>query len=149
MASQVARRKPSPSVVLAPPPHKRDYDTQTHDTTSASALEAYRLIAEEWKLSGSESAALIGVDDATWEQMRTRSKRENLEKAVLERIAAIVSIYASLHSIMDRDSANSWIKTGHIHFSEDDREPIEVLIAGGTAMLTATRDDLEAAVAGL
>eukprot|EP01037_Dinobryon_pediforme_P014731 gene14731-14858_t len=70
------------------------------------ALRAFCALAEQWGLTGAESAALLSVSDSTWDRIRRKQWHQPLSQDQLTRASAAIGIYKGLKLLFADDMAN-------------------------------------------
>ena len=75
---------------------------------SALALSGFLSLADFWRLTNSEAAALIGVSVSTLQRIR-RGRRLPLRQDQLTRIAALIAIFKGLRGRFADEAADDWV----------------------------------------
>lgn len=109
------------------------------------ATETYTNIVKAWKLNDSDAKKLLDVETRTWMQIKSGTWSRPLEKEQLMRISAIMGLHRALHSCFNKDLANRWVKRSNTGPMFSGREPIDVMIEGGLAVMIKTRRYMESA----
>lgn len=116
---------------------------------SRTALKAYRRLADAWRLTNPEAAALLGVSTSTWERIKRDGSGNQLSQDQLTRVSALVGIYKALHLLFADGAADRWprLKNKGPLFSR--RTPIEAMIEGGIPHMIDVRRYVDAVRGGL
>src|SRR3546814_15212814 len=77
---------------------------------SGVALKAFRSIVDQWSLSNSEAAALLGVSDSTWDRIKRGAWDQPLSQDQLTRASAAIGVYKGLHLLFADAMADRWTK---------------------------------------
>src|SRR3546814_8990831 len=70
---------------------------------SGVALKAFRSIVDQWSLSNSEAAALLGVSDSTWDRIKRGAWDQPLSQDQLTRASAAIGVYKGLHLLRSEE----------------------------------------------
>ena len=112
-------------------------------------LEAFRRVAEAWKLTGDESAALLGVSSSTWDRIKTGAREEKLSQDQLTRVSAIVGTYKGLHLLFADHFADDWPRLANAGPMFAGQTPVRAMIAGGIPVMLDVRRLIDAVRGGL
>src|SRR3546814_11980851 len=77
---------------------------------SVVALKAFRSIVDQWSLSNSEAAALLGVRDRTWDRIKRGAWDQPLTQDELTRAWAAIDVYKGIHLLFAEAMAARWPK---------------------------------------
>jgi hypothetical protein len=119
---------------------------------AAPALEAFRRLAELWRLSLHDQLTLLGLRDtqkATYYRW-LRDPDLRLDRDPMDRIGHVLAIFEALgHLFQEPAQADAWVRQPNRHPLFQGRPPLARLLAGAMADLIAVRAHLEAARDGL
>lgn len=136
--------------VLTPPAGAQDFsDEADRDRLARVGLEAFRRIASVWKLTGVESAALLGVSPSTWDRIKRGSREEKLSQDQMTRISAIVGVYKGLHLLFTDDMADEWPRLANAGPMFGGLSPIETMARGGIPRMLEVRRLIDAVRGGV
>jgi uncharacterized protein (DUF2384 family) len=113
------------------------------------ALKAFRRIADLWTLTGSESAALLGVSLSTWERAKRGAREGDLSQDQLTRVSALIGIFKGLHLLFADDMADRWPRLSNKGPLFNRATPIEAMIEGGIPCMIEVRRYIDAVRGGL
>lgn len=112
-------------------------------------LEAFRRLADAWKLTGEESAALLGVSASTWDRIKIGAREEKLSQDQLTRVSALVGTYKGLHLLFANSLADEWPRLPNAGPMFSGRSPVRAMIAGGIPVMLDVRRFIDAVRGGL
>lgn len=106
-------------------------------------------LAEAWKASNAEGAALLGVSASTWDRMKAGTWEGTLSQDQLTRASALIGLYKGLHLLFANDLADRWpgLENRAPLFAR--RSPVEAMIEGGIPRMLETRQYIDALRGGL
>lgn len=113
------------------------------------ALKAFRRLAEEWKLSNAEAAALLGVSVTVWERIKRGAWSGELSQDQLTRVSAAVGIYKGLHLLFVDEMASRWPRSPNNGPLFNRATPIDSMIDGGIPIMIEVRRYIDAVRGGL
>lgn len=113
------------------------------------ALKAFKALAEQWKLSNAEAAALLGVSDSTWDRIKRSSWEQPLSQDQLTRASAAIGIYKGLHLLFASQMADRWPKLANRGPIFQRKTPVEAMIEGGIPLMLETRRYVDAVRGGV
>jgi hypothetical protein len=113
------------------------------------ALKAFRRLAEEWKLSNAEAAALLGVSVSVWERIKRGVWSGELSQDQLTRVSAVVGIYKGLHLLFVDEMASRWPRLTNRGPLFNRATPIEAMIDGGIPIMIEARRYIDAVRGGM
>ena len=116
---------------------------------SATALEAFRAIGREWKLSNAEAAALLGVSESTWDRIKRGAWGQPLSQDQLTRVSAAIGLYKGLHLLFADGMADRWPRLANSGPLFGRKSPIEAMIDGGIPVMLDARRYVDAVRGGL
>ena len=122
---------------------------QDRDRLAEAGLKAYRRLADLWRLSNDQAAALIDVTDRTWARMKKPGWSGRLSHDQLLRLSALVGLYKGLQLYFGKPLANDWAgreNDGPLFRGE---RPLDLMIAGGLPGIIAVRDYVDALRGGI
>ena len=123
-----------------------DLDLVRH---GGAGFRTFANIAQLWDLTVQEQANLLAIDIATFDDLKSRtSARENVEVplAVVVRIGSVLSIYASLSSLLNADRTGTWIRAPNSAPVFGGRAALELMTTGDLADLDSVANFLLANV---
>lgn len=112
-------------------------------------LEAFRRLADAWRLTGAEGAALLGVSPSTWDRLKKAAARETLSQDQLTRISALVGVYKGLHLLFADAMADRWPQLPNAGPLFAGQTPVAAMIEGGIPAMLDVRRLVDAARGGL
>ena len=116
---------------------------------SGVALKAFKALVARWDLSNSESAALLGVSESTWDRIKRGTWDQPLSQDQLTRASAAIGVYKGLHLLFADQMADRWPKLANRGPIFQRRSPVEAMIEGGIPMLLETRRYVDAVRGGM
>jgi len=116
---------------------------------TGSAVKAVLRLAEAWKTSNGEGAALLGVSASTWDRMKARTWEGTLSQDQLTRASALIGLYKGLHLLFANDLADRWPGLENKAPLFAGRSPVEAMIEGGIPRMLETRQYIDALRGGL
>jgi hypothetical protein len=123
--------------------------TEDRDRLSAVALKAFRALAEQWALTGSEAAALLGVSLSTWERIKRGNWDQPLSQDQLTRASAAIGLYKGLKLLFADDMAVKWPKLANAGPIFGRLSPVDAMIEGGIPVMLEVRQYIDAVRGGL
>lgn len=114
-----------------------------------TALEAYRNLANIWKLSAEDAAALIAVPSSTWGLIETSEWSGILSQNQLTRVSALVGIFMALKDLFDDEYSRRWAVSPNKGPIFGGRSPVEAMVEEGIPGMVETRRYVEALQLGL
>jgi hypothetical protein len=116
---------------------------------SPVALKAMKRIADQWRLRGEESAALLGVSASTWDRIAAGKWDQSLSQDQLTRVSAIVGVFKGLHLLFADEMAIRWSRLRNRGPLFENRTPIDAMIEGGIPMMLDVRRHVDGLRGGL
>lgn len=113
------------------------------------ALKAFQALAEQWKLSNAEAAALLGVSESTWDRIKRGAWDQPLSQDQLTRASAAIGVYKGLHLLFADQMADKWPKLANRGPIFQSRSPVEAMIEGGIPLMLETRRYVDAVRGGV
>lgn len=110
---------------------------------SALALSGFLSLADLWRLTNAEAAALIGVSVSTLQRIR-RGRRLPLRQDQLTRIAALIAIFKGLRARFADEAADDWVVRPNADPLFSGVAPVEAMIAGGIPRMLDVRRHIDA-----
>lgn len=125
--------------------------SKSDDRTRLSpvALKAFRALADRWRLSNGEAAALLGMGESTWDRAKKGRWDQALSQDQLTRASAAIGIYKGLHLLLADTLADRWPKLANTGPIFQRRSPVEAMIDGGIPTMLDTRQYVDAVRGGL
>ena len=141
----------APALRTSGPSHRPQSFARTEDRArlSATALEAFRALGREWKLSNGEAAALLGVSESTWDRIKRGAWGQPLSQDQLTRVSAVVGLYKGLHLLFADGMADRWPRLTNSGPLFGRKSPIEAMIDGGIPVMLDARRYVDAVRGGL
>jgi hypothetical protein len=106
-------------------------------------------LANLWKLSSEEAAAMFDVPTATWGRMRAGSFRGRLDQDKVTRASLLIGIFKGLRLLFNGPLTYGWPKTANTGPLFNGRTPVETMIAGGIPAIAEVRQHVDALRGGL
>jgi len=116
---------------------------------SGVALKAFRSIVDQWSLSNSEAAALLGVSDSTWDRIKRGAWDQPLSQDQLTRASAAIGVYKGLHLLFADAMADRWPKLPNRGPVFQRKSPVDAMIEGGIPLMLETRRYIDAIRGGM
>ena len=115
-----------------------------------TACEAYLRLADAWRLSSRQAAALIGEgSERTWFRIKARDWGGILSQDALTRISGMIGIYKGLHLLFSDPLADEWVKRPNRDPLFGGEAPADAMIKGGIPAILETRAYIDALRGGL
>jgi hypothetical protein len=144
------------TVQHSPPPSPRlSTNIQTFSTEAdrerltTAALAGVRRLADAWKLTGDEAAALLGVSNSTWDRIRAGTWRNVLSQDQLTRVSALVGAFKGLNLLFADGMADRWPRLRNTGPLFDNLSPIERMMEGGIPAMIEIRRYVDGLRGGL
>jgi uncharacterized protein (DUF2384 family) len=118
------------------------------DRLTPTALKAVRNLATQWKLTGDEAAALLGVSASTWDRV-LQGKMKRLSQDQMTRVSALVGIFKGLHLLFADSMADRWPSLRNRGPLFENQTPVELMISGGIPSMLDVRRHVDALRGGL
>jgi hypothetical protein len=116
---------------------------------TATALEAYRNLSKNWKLSAEDAAALIAVPISIWGLIERSEWSGILSQDQLTRVSALVGIFMNLQGLFSEEYAHRWVGLPNKGPIFGGRSPVEAMVEDGVPCMIETRRYVEALQLGL
>jgi hypothetical protein len=116
---------------------------------SGVALKAFRALAEQWELTNSEAAALLGVSESTWDRIKRGTWEQPLSQDQLTRASAAIGVYKGLHLLFADQMADRWPKLANRGPAFQRKSPVDAMIEGGIPLMLETRRYIDAVRGGV
>jgi uncharacterized protein (DUF2384 family) len=107
------------------------------------AAKAFSRIADEWKLSIEEAAAIAEVSTSTWKRAKAGTAFEMTQDQLL-RMSALVGIYKALNIYFDKPLASDWITRPNTGPLFQGKRPVDAMLEGGLPTFLTVRNYLDA-----
>ncbi len=114
-----------------------------------AALQAMRRLADAWKLTGEQMAALLGVSPSTWDRIRAGTWQQSLSQDQFTRVSALIGTYKALHLLFADDMADRWPNLRNSGPLFGNVTPIEAMLEGGIPRMIEIRRYADALRGGL
>jgi hypothetical protein len=109
-----------------------------------AALEAVVNIAEVWKLSDNDAAALLGVSSSTWDEIRGSRWSRSLSQDQLIRTSALIGVFKGLNLLFDQATADRWPRLRNTGPLFQNLSPVEAMMEGGVPFMLEVRRHVDA-----
>lgn len=137
------------TAVRAKEPNTRIFSSEPdRDRLTPTALKAVQRLANKWKLTGNEAAALLGVSPSTWDRV-VQGKVKKLTQDQMTRVSALVGIFKGLHLLFVNDMADRWPSLRNRGPLFNNQSPVELMIDGGIPAMLDVRRHVDALRGGL
>lgn len=143
MSAVAAHHTPSPA---APQTFAAEADRRR---LTPAALAGVQKLAEAWRLTGDEAAALLGVSASTWDRIRAGAWRNALSQDQLTRVSALVGVFKGLHLLFADGMADRWPRLRNSGPLFENLSPVEVMAQGGIPVMIEVRRHVDALRGGL
>ena len=144
------------TVQHAPPPLPRastriqTFATEAdRERLTPAALAGVRRLADAWKLTGDEAAALLGVSNSTWDRIRAGTWRNVLSQDQLTRVSALVGAFKGLNLLFADEMADRWPRLRNSGPLFDNLSPVERMMEGGIPAMIEIRRYVDGLRGGL
>lgn len=145
MTAFIAERPPSRF-----PDHPQTFVAEgDRERLTPTAVRAVKSVAGQWKLTGLEAAALLGVSPSTWDRMAAGKWEKSLSQDQLTRVSAVVGVFKGLHLLFADDMADRWMRLRNKGPLFENRTPIEAMIEGGIPAMLDVRRHVDGLRGGL
>jgi hypothetical protein len=135
---------------LAPAPAPQTFAREEdRKRLSGAATKAFRRIAEAWRLSNAQSAALLGVSGSTWDRIKRGERNETLSQDQLTRASAVIGLYKGLRLLFADGMADRWPSLQNRGSLFAGNTPVEAMVAGGIPLMLEVRRYIDAVRGGL
>ena len=135
-------------VPSTPPDSESIGATSDRAEMAAVATKVFSLVAQNWRLSGAEAAALLDAPAATWEAASGTGEPFALSDNQLQRVRAVIGIYEALESYFDEPLAVEWISRPNAGLLFNGQRPIDAMALGGLPTFLAVREYLDDLLGG-
>ncbi|WP_223385573.1 helix-turn-helix domain-containing protein [Oricola cellulosilytica] len=108
----------------------------------AVIAKALARVAEHWRLTNEEAAALAGVTPRTWSRMKDGSFRGALNQDQMMRASLLVGLFKGLRLLFDGPLTYGWPKSANAGFAG--KTPVEMMIGGGIPAMMRIRGHVDA-----
>lgn len=124
-------------------------DADDRARLTPTAIKAVRRLAEVWKLSGDEAAALLGVSPSTWDRIAAGRAAKALSQDQLTRVSALVGVFKGLQLLFADGMADRWPRLRNAGPLFGNLSPIEAMRFGGIPVMLEVRRHVDALRGGL
>ena len=122
---------------------------EDRERLSAVAIKAFKALAVQWKLTGAEASALLGVSESTWDRIRRGPWHQPLSQDQLTRTSAAIGVYKGLKLLFADEMAVRWPKLPNNGPIFQRQSPVEAMIEGGIPVMLETRRYVDAVRGGI
>jgi hypothetical protein len=138
-------------MIAFPSPHEHLAFAHAADCErfTATALPAIRNLAESWRLTRAQAAALFGISLSTWDRIRSNRWKRTLSQDQSTRISALIGIFKSLHQLFADEMADRWPRLANAGPLFQNLSPIEAMMRGGIPLMLDVRRYVDALRSGL
>lgn len=137
------------NIPLTPTEVQTFADENDRARLSPTALKAFARVADIWKLTNDQTAALLGVSASTWERIKRGDRQGELSQDQFTRVSTVVGIYKALHLLFADDMAERWIRLKNKGPLFNRSTPVEAMIEGGIPRMLEVRRYIDAVRGGL
>ena len=123
--------------------------TADRERLNSVALKAFITLSERWTLTGTESAALLGVSESTWDRIKRGTWGQPLSQDQMTRASAAIGLYKGLRLIFADEISDRWPKLPNSGTLFQRKSPIEMMIDGGIPAMLEVRRYIDAVRGGL
>jgi hypothetical protein len=125
-------------------------DEKVRERLTPAAVSGMLRLAEIWRLTSSETAALLGgVSERTWFRMKKGERVGALSQDTLTRVSGVVGIFKGLRLLFSLPLADEWIRLPNKGPLFGARRPLDFMIEGGIPAILDTRRHIDALRGGL
>lgn len=114
-----------------------------------AGLAGFAKLAEAWRLTGDDAAALLGVSASTWDRIRAGTWTSVLSQDQLTRVSALVGVFKGLHLLFADGMADRWPRLRNAGPLFQNLTPIERMTEGGIPAMLEVRRHVDALRGGL
>lgn len=141
---------PFDAVTMSAPTEPQTFAGQEdRSRLSGPALNAFRALAEKWRLNNAEAAVLLGVSESTWDRIKRGGWDQPLSQDQLTRASAAIGLYKGLHLLFVDAMADRWPKLTNRNALFRQKSPVEAMIEGGIPVMLEIRRHVDAVRGGL
>jgi uncharacterized protein (DUF2384 family) len=142
---------PRPALDPSPSPAPSNLaDPTTRRRLTPAAIEGLVRLAEIWRLSSTETCALLGdLSERTWFRMKNGTWSGALSQDVLTRISALLGIFKGLRLLFSVPLADEWIRLPNKGPLYGGRRPLDLMIQSGIPGMLEVRRHIDALRGGL
>ncbi|OCW56873.1 antitoxin Xre-like helix-turn-helix domain-containing protein [Hoeflea olei] len=115
----------------------------------AVALKAFARIADAWKLTLREAAALADMSESTWKRARKPDFAGDLTRDQMLRLSGLIGIYKALELYFDEPISRQWVRLANRGPEFDGARPVDAMVEGGLPKILRVRSYLDALRGGL
>ncbi len=113
------------------------------------ALKAFVRIADGWKLTLCEAAALTDMSESTWKRAKNPGFAGALTQDHMLRLSALIGLYKSLELYFNEPISREWVKIPNQGPEFDGARPVDAMIAGGLPKILHVRGYVDALRGGV
>ena len=108
-------------------------ETLDKNSVEYVSVKLFFAVCEKWQLSDEEVLQLSGVAGSHALNDLKNYKYGSVNKEFLVRASHITSIYKSLHTMLNEDQANQWVKKANSKF--DEKSALDTMLIVGLSGL--------------
>lgn len=140
----------APSIApFQPPPAQNFAHAADRARLTPAALAGLRGLADAWRLTGFEVAALASLSETTWDRIKAGTWKQSLSQDQLMRISALVGTFKALKLLFADAMADRWPRLRNAGPLFANLTPIEAMIEGGIPAMISIRQHVDALRGGL
>jgi len=125
-------------------------DPAARASLTPAAIDGIVRLAGYWRLTGSETCALLGDMSArTWFRIKKGEGSKALSQDTLTRISALVGIFKGLRPLFSLPLADQWVRLPNKGPLFGGRPPLERMIEGGIPTMLDVRRHVDALRGGV
>jgi hypothetical protein len=114
-----------------------------------SALIALRKIASDWKLTGSQAAALLAISESTWDRIIAGAWHQTFNQDQMTRASALIGIFKGLHLLFADSMADRWPQLNNSGPLFNEKSPVETMMEAGIPTMIDVRRHIDALRGGM
>lgn len=113
------------------------------------ALKAFARIAQIWRLTVRDAAALADMSESTWKRAKKPGYTGDLSRDQMLRLGALVGLYKSLELYFSEPVSREWVRLCNQGPEFDGARPVDAMIAGGLPKILRVRGYVDALRGGV
>ena len=113
------------------------------------ALKAFGRIADIWRLTVRDAAALADMSESTWKRAKKPGYSGDLSHDQMLRLGALVGLYKSLELYFSEPVSREWVRLFNQGPEFDGARPLDAMIAGGLPKILRVRSYVDALRGGV
>ncbi len=115
----------------------------------AAVVKAVVRIADAWKLTNAEAAALFDVPLATWNRMKAGAFRGTLDQDKVTRASLLIGLFKGLRLLFNGPLTHDWPKLPNSGPGFGGRSPVALMRSGGIPAMMRVRQHIDALRGGM